>query len=191
MKKITVSFLMFLIGASFALPLYATGFSGGDQFSTVNIEGRLSVQCTGPTGTSSAFADCRGQLLNPGEYSYFVGPQVDADHVTLSATREDGSVSKSKTEEYDSAKGKSKKSFNLWISTVFQRPLLGFGKNIVKYSLTQNGKVIDGGTFITTVVAGGRSVCQRTGFYFSNSSSDCSMPTNFCARYFNENNYCQ
>ena len=191
MNKITTKFLMLLVGASFALPVFATGFSGGDQFSTLNIEGRLNVQCSGPTGSSSGFATCREQLLNPGEYSYFEGSKVDADHVILQATREDGSISKTKTEEYNSVAGKSKKSFNLWISTVFQRPLLGFGKNTVKYSLTKNGKAVEEGNFIVNVVDGGRAVCQRIGFYMSSTTSDCTSPSLYCPRYFNENNYCQ
>lgn len=170
---------------------FAAGFSGGEQFSTVNLFGRLNVQCSGPQGTTSGFADCRGQILNPGEYSYFVGPKSEADSVTLVATHEDGSVSKPKTEKYDGLAGKSKKSFNLWISTVFQRPLLNFGKNIVNYTLSQNGKMNEQGSFIVNVVDGGRSVCQRTGFYYSTLESDCQFPQNLCSRYFSENNYCQ
>lgn len=188
MKNAKMMLLTLLLGSS---QVFAAGLSGGEQFSTQEIAGRLTVQCSSQSGTTSAFADCRGQILNPGEYSYFTGPVSDADHVTLRATREDGSVSKAKTEEYDGAKGKSKKSFNLWISTVFQRPLLGFGKNTVKYTMTKNGTTVEEGTFIVNVVDGGRSVCQRTGFYFSSSANDCNMPTNFCSQYFSENNYCQ
>lgn len=170
----------------------AAGLSGGPQFSTQNIEGRLSVQCLSTTpGPSYGAATCRGQVLNPGEYSFFVGPVIDADKVTLVATHADGSKSKAKTENYDGAKGKSKKSFNLWISTVFQRPLLEYGANEVRYTLTKNGSSVEEGTFTVNVVDGGRAVCQRTGFYTSSDSSDCSSPQNFCSRYFSENNYCQ
>lgn len=170
---------------------FAAGLSGGDQYSTVNIYGRLHVQCTGPQGSSSAYADCRGQILNPGEYSYFVGPKTEADSVTLVASHEDGSVSKPKSSAYDGDKGRSKKSFNLWISSVLQRPLLDFGKNNVKYTLSQNGRVTEQGSFQVNVVDGGRAVCQRTGFYYSNTASDCNFPTNLCSRYFSEHNYCQ
>lgn len=170
---------------------FAAGLSGGDQYTRVDISGKLMVQCTGSQGTTSGIADCRGQILNPGEYSYFIGPQSEADQVTLIATHEDGSISKPKTEKYDGQKGKSKKSFNLWISTVFQRPLLRFGKNTVNYTLSQNEKVTEQGSFVVNVVDGGRAVCQRTGFYTSTMANDCQFPTNFCSHYFNENNYCQ
>jgi hypothetical protein len=185
MKKLLLSLLLC------SATTFAAGLSGGDQYSTQNIYGRLNVQCMGPQGSTTAFADCRGQILNPGEYSYFVGPKSEADSVTLVATHENGSVSKAKTEKYDGQAGKSKKSFNLWISTVLQRPLLDFGKNTVKYTLSENGRVTEQGTFVVTVVDGGRSVCQRIGYYTSASSSDCQFPSNLCSRYFSENNYCQ
>ena len=189
MKNLKVLFLMLVLGS--ATQAYSAGLSGGEQFSTQDLSGNLTVQCNSSQGVQTAFATCRGQILNPGEYSYFVGPQTDADQVTLRATREDVSVSKAKTEDYNGPTGKSKKSFNLWISTVFQRPLLGYGKNTVKYTLTKNGKTTEEGTFIVTVVDGGNSTCQRHGFYFSNLASDCSNPTLYCDRYFSENNYCK
>jgi hypothetical protein len=193
MKKTFKTFLMLFLGNCLFLSLAsAAGLSGGEQFSTQAIEGRLMVQCAGGSpGPTSGSAICRSELLNPGEYSYFVGSTIDADHVSLRATREDGSVSKTKTEEYDSVKGKSRRSFNLWINTVFQRPLLGFGKNTVKYSLTKNGAIVESGTFIINVVDGGRATCQRMGYYTSQSTNDCTMPQNLCSRYFSENNYCQ
>ncbi len=169
----------------------AAGLSGGEQFSTMQLSGHLTVQCNTPQGTSSAYTNCNSEILNPGEYSYFSGPQTNADAVSLQATREDGSVSKIKSEKYDGVLGKSKKSFNLWISTLFQHPLLGMGKNNVKYILSKDGKSVEEGTFIVTVIDGGRSVCQRSGFYFSSVANDCNMPSTYCSRYFNENNYCQ
>lgn len=188
MKK----FILAVAALTMSFATLAAGLSGGDQFSAQRIEGRLQVQCTGNSpGPTYGQAYCRSEILNPGEYSFFVGPKIDADHVSLRATREDGSLSKTKTEEYDSVKGKSRKSFNLWISTVFQRPLLAFGKNTVKYTLTKDGATVETGTFIVNVVDGGRAVCQRFGFYYSSNSTDCSTPDVYCSRYFDENNYCQ
>jgi len=177
----------------FAVNSRATGLSGGDQYSTVSIEGRLSVSCTGSTTTGPSYgtAYCNSEILNPGEYSYFVGSKVDADSVTLQATWENGKTSKVKTEKYDGVNGKSAKSFNLWISTLLQRPLLNYGKNTVKYSLTKNGSTVEEGTFVVDVVTGAKSVCQRSGYYTSTNNQDCSFPSNLCSRYFAENNYCQ
>jgi hypothetical protein len=194
MKLRSKTLIAFLICSIFSLPVFAVGFTAGDLFSTFNLEGSLNVSCSGTSAPSFGHANCRGQILSPSEYSYFQGPKdtnLIADKVSLSAVREDGSISKSKIEDYDSVKGLSKKSFNLWISTVFQRPLLAFGKNTVNYTLTKNGNVVLTGSFVVDVVSGGRSVCQRTGFYTSSFANDCAFPANFCSRYFSENNYCQ
>lgn len=187
MKK----FLLAMLLCSAAPLAMAAGLSGGDQYSTMNIYGRLNVQCTGPQGTTSGFADCRGQILNPGEYSYFIGPKSEADSVTLVATHEDGSVTKPKKSAYNGETGKSKKSFNLWISSLLQRPLLDFGKNTVNYTLSENGRTTEQGSFVVNVVSGGKAVCQRVGYYSSSTASDCQFPTNLCSRYFADNNYCQ
>ncbi len=171
---------------------HAEGLSGGDQFTTQRIEGQLTVSCmSGTPGPTNGSTYCRDEILNPGEYSYFIGSTINADHVSLQATREDGTVSKLKTVEYDSVSGKSKKSFNLWINTVFQRPLLGFGKNTVTFNLIKNGVTVKTGSFIVQVSEGEHTVCQRTGYYTSMNSADCQNPQIFCSRYFSENNYCQ
>lgn len=184
--------LLAIVTLLFSISNFAQGLSGGDQFTSVNIEGRLSVSCMGTQGGPSyGTASCRMNLLNPGEYSFFVGPKVDADSVSLQATWENGKVSKVKTEKYDSATGRSKKSFNLWIATLLQRPLLDFGKNTVNYKLLKNGNIVEEGEFIVNVVSGGTKACQRAGFYTSSNNNDCAQPSQFCDRYFREYNYCQ
>jgi len=170
------------------------GFSTGNQFSSQDISGRLQVQCMSgiPGGPTMGYTQCQLNILNPNEYAHFIGPtDVDADRVTLQATREDGSVSVEKTEGYDSKAGKSTGTFNLWIYTVFQRPLLGPGKNSVQFTLKKNNQVVRAGTFFATVGDGGSATCQRTGFFTSSSANDCASPQNFCGQYFSENNYCQ
>ena len=175
----------------FSYQTFAAGFTAGEQFNAIALEGRLSVSCFDATGSSYGTTYCSSEILNPAEYSYFKGPNIDADSVTLQATWESGKVTKTKTEKYDAKTGKSKKSFNLWISTLLQRPLLDYGKNTVAYKLTKGGAVVEEGTFIVEVTKGEKRVCQRPGFYQSNNKQDCSFPSNFCSRYFQENNYCR
>jgi hypothetical protein len=188
MKKIKRFILMLLLVSAQS---FAVGFSGGEQFSTQEISGRLTLQCNWPSGMSTVFTDCRAQILNPEEYAYLIGPQINADHISLRATREDGSLSKNKTAEYDGVNGKSKTPFNLWIKTLLQKPLLGLGKNVINYSFKKDNKALETGSFNVFVVDGGIAECTRMGFYYSNLESDCISPSNFCARYFSENNYCQ
>lgn len=172
---------------------FAAGLSGGDIFTTTDIEGRLNVSCFGPntTGPSFGSASCRMNFLSPGEYSYFIGPKIDADSVSLQATWQGGKTSKVKTEKYDGVNGKSKKSFNLWISTLLQRPLLDYGMNEVKYTLTKNGTTVETGTFTVEVRAGEDRVCQRIGSYTSNNNQDCAQASQLCDRYFADQNYCK
>jgi len=171
--------------------IYAASFSGGDKYTSHLIEGRLTVTCPAtPTGPSTGSAFCRANILDPAEYTYFIGSKIDADMVKLQATREDGSLSVVKNVAYDGTNGKSRKSINLWIRTVLQRPLLGLGKNSIHYVLTKNNSIIEEGTFEVTADDGGRFTCARTGFYYSQLSSDCMNPQNLCGRYFAENNYC-
>lgn len=128
--------------------------------------------------------------MNTGEYDYFVGPEgVKADAITLTATHEDGSK-RTKSESYDSAKGLSNKTFNLWISTLLQRPLLNPGKNTIAYKMTLGGKVVASGEFVADVKDGGAKFCKRRGNYWSANSSDCLNPANLCYRYLRDNNYC-
>lgn len=187
MKTIMLAFACLL-----SLSTFAAGFSAGNVFTTLTLEGRLSVQCFGSgPGSSYGTSFCSAQVLDPGEYSYFVGPKIDADKITLQALWENGQSSKKKTEQYDATTGRSKKPFNLWISTVFQRPLLDFGKNIINYSLTKDGVVVEEGNFVVEVVKGTYRVCPRDGFYTSSTSNDCTFPSGLCYRYFSDYNYCR
>jgi hypothetical protein len=187
MKKVILS--VFLVSTN----IFAAGFSGGDKYVAHLIEGRLNVTCPQDStgGPTSGAAFCRSNILDPGEYTYFIGNKVDADTVKLQATREDGSLSVVKAVSYDGAQGKSKKSVNLWIRTVLQKPLLGLGKNTIHYVLTKNNSIVEEGTFDVTADDGGRKTCARVGFYYSQMSSDCMNPQNLCGRYFAENNYCK
>lgn len=187
MKKLLSTVLLLI-----STQVFSAGFSGGDTFTSQNIEGRLTVSCMGTQpGPSIGTANCRMNLLNPGEYSYFIGSKVDADSVSLQATWENGKKSKVKSEKYDGAIGKSKKSFNLWISTLLQRPLLDFGKNVVSYTLTKNGNVVEQGEFDVQVTSAGTKYCTRSGFYTSSNTQDCATPSSYCDRYFREYNYCE
>ncbi len=169
----------------------SAGFSGGDIFKSTNIEGNLSVTCVGnQPGPNMGNAYCRMNFLTPGEYSFFIGPKIDADKVTLQAIWENGKKSKPKTENYDGVQGKSKKSFNLWIATLFQRPLLDFGTNTVQYTLTKNGQTVEQGEFEVKVISGSNRICTRHGHYVSTNTQDCTNASQYCDTYFRENNYC-
>lgn len=169
------------------------GFKNGNNITAVLSQGEITVHCQDsgmPGGPTFGAFRCQEEILLTGEYDYFVGPQgVKGDNVSLTATHEDGSQ-RTKSVGYDSEKGQSTKTINLWIATLLQRPLLNPGKNVVAYKISLDGKTTSSGQFVATVKDGGRKVCSRRGVYWSNNSSDCQSGNNMCWRYFQENNYC-
>jgi len=191
MKNILAIAVLFVTGAASA----QVGFKNGNHLQAVSIDGDITVQCNGTippnSGIQTAYFHCEDDILNPVDMDYFRGPAgVKADEVDLTATHEDGSQ-RSKTAGYDSSKALSTSRFNLWISTLLQRPLLDIGKNQIAYLLKSKGKVIAQGAFEAIVSDGGQKTCARSGFYFSNNPQDCTNGFAQCDLYFRENNYCQ
>ncbi len=133
---------------------------------------------------------CRGNILNPGEFTFFEGPEgVDADEVVLTALHEDGSI-KEKIESYDSSIRRSD-DVNLWIRTLFQRPLLEFGQNTIQWDMKSSDQSVSHGTFIVNVVRGQVRQCRHR-WYNSNSLSDCRGGGGFvCDHHFRRENYCE
>lgn len=185
-------FVWFLFLSSFSANA-DVGFSQGNQLTAVLSQGEIAVHCTADGiggGARTALYLCQEDLILTGEYDYFVGPQgVAADEVTLTAQHEDGSQ-RTKTVAYDAKEARSAKRFNLWISTLLQRPLLDPGLNRVSYKMTLKGKMTAQGEFEVEVKNGGKKVCSRRGTYWSNNSIDCNSSSHFCSQYFRENNYC-
>lgn len=167
------------------------GFSKGSVFSAIPIQGQVRVICNGFNGTGTAQYVCRDVVLAPQAYDVFVGPKdARSKKVDLSCTREDGSV-RARGSNYDGAKGRSADSFNLWISTIFQKPLLAYGKNKVSYSLKDDkGTVTATGSFDVTVNKVALRECPLA-TYNSTDLNDCASQYSVCQRYFEEYHYCQ
>lgn len=167
-----------------------TGFTAGNEFTSADLQGDLRMSCQEGGQNEHAFHTCEANVLDPAEFSYFTtAPGGTADTVTLIATHEDGST-REKTESYDPAKGRSTGSFNLWIYTLFQRPLLHPGVNRIHFKLTHGGVVEREGDFVATVQTGKPRTCDYR-FEFSNSLMDCRNSSSACDRYFRDQNWCQ
>lgn len=188
MKTLIATILLGLSPYAFA----DGGFTAGNDFEATWIEGEITLRCDDASSGRSDFAHfrCTSEILDPAEYSYFKGPQIDADKVTLLATREDGST-REKSGDYDATAGKSKSSFNLWISTLLQRPLLKTGKNEISWKLTKEGAPVAEGKFDANVKQGKDRSCKYRRTYFSSNINDCSTGGFYCDRYFQDENYCQ
>jgi hypothetical protein len=176
----------------FSQPSHAvtTGLEVGNEPKAVVLRGDLTVYCRdNQRGTEIARHNCRRLTLDPSEFSRFVTDPIDADYVALKAVHEDGS-SRSKEGGFDGATGKSSSRFNLWISTLLQRPLLDMGKNEVTYVLKRGGTVVKRGSFTVNVTRGQDLRCRYDSID-SYDINDCRNSANVCDRYFRQNNWCE
>lgn len=165
-----------------------TGFEAGNAFTSKQYHGTVSVMCMAPNDHGSYFYACHAEAFQPGESAKFVtAPGTDADHVTLTSTWEGGKTV-TKDTGFDSASGKSSRAFNLWISTLLQRPLLDLGTNKIHYVLSKNGKTQSEGDFTATVQALPDSQCSHQALV---ESSSCQNMAFMCQRYFDEVAQCE
>lgn len=169
------------------------GFSKGNQLTATPIQGQVTVICNGFNGSDSAAYSCRDVALDPQAYDYFIGPQVyRGDKVELVAQHEDGST-RSRVFNYDGARGRSRDLVNLWVSNFFQKPLLEFGVNTIRFKIyegTNNIQPFGEGTFQAVVRKGTSRTCPNAQ-YNSLDVNDCNSPYSICQRYFEEYRNCQ
>lgn len=184
-------FLLFFVCLFLSISIFAApGFSKGDRFQVVTLRGNLSVQCNLGSEVRQSNFQCETQVLNPASYDIFVGSAIPAaDKLVLTAQREDKSL-REKEESYDGSRGQSQRAINLWASSVFERPLLNYGVNIVTYKLIKDKTVHEQGVFKVQVESGSGRSCP-THSMSSGSAVDCESSFSICDRYFRAFNYCQ
>lgn len=186
-----------LLNLFVALQVFAqtntVGFSRGNVFTAIPLQAQVQVTCSGFNGEGTASYNCRDVVLEPMAYDYFVGPaDPNLKWVDLVATRQDGTT-RVKTAAYNGYRGRTEEAINLWISTIFQKGLLGLGTNEVKYKLYVKDNTRDpfvSGTFQATVNRAAIRQCP-SGAYESPDINDCSSQYSVCQRYFSERNFCR
>lgn len=168
------------------------GFKSGNNFSVRPVKGVVTLHCiNGRIGESpSRTYNCNNNYISPSSHSRFITDSgIEAKKVRLTATWENGKV-KSKTKKWSSKKGQSK-NFNLWITTLFQRPLLGYGVNQVQYEmLSKSGDVLEVGIFEANIERRPAVNCGHRSYNVYN-SSDCSFPATYCRRMYQEGHGCR
>lgn len=196
MRKILVSSALALVFSSYTLCAAEVEFQAGSNFQSVNLSGSVGLWCPndrksieeGAQKQSYRLVNCRANILMPAEFSkanYNGG--VEADEISLSVTQGSG---KRVTKSARLKNGVSTKNFNLWVRTLFQRPLLDFGTNQVEYSVTNDDHLVAAGTFDVYVDSLPDRQCRhRT--YSSPFPSDCNNTLSICDRYFRDENYCE
>lgn len=168
----------------------AAGFSDGEKFVSTEINGEMTVNCQSGTQSQTAFFSCRDNLLSPAETSYFIGPVgIRASQVNLYAKHADGSQVDKKL-DYKSDQGKSER-VNLWLASLFQKPLLDYGVNDIRFKMKDSGgSTVSEGSFVVQVDRGTARQCRHQ-YYNSNDINDCTNSSFMCDRYFRDENYCQ
>lgn len=184
------SIMMILLSLSQANA--SVGFSNGNELNATAIEGQVSVTCEGFNGNGQALYTCRDVVLDPEAYDYFVGPvHASANRVELRAFHADGSNDMT-VEAYDGAAGKTYDKINLWISTLFQTPLLKRGTNRVSYSIYSDlsMKEFAKGEINVNIARGTPRKCAPLS-YNSTDLNDCHAQYSVCQRYFQELKHCR
>lgn len=165
------------------------GLEKGNSFQSIAISGQVTVTCNGFSGYGQNTYNCRDVTLEPSTYDYIAGPRDQSiDEIKLISKQESGSVVK-KNEDFDGRSGRTENAVNLWISTLFQKPLLRDGRNIISYELLAKGVSKQSGEFAVQVTRGKPRVCPNA-TYNSIDFNDCQAQYSICQRYFKENNFC-
>ena len=154
------------------------GFSTGDEFSTRTRVGSLTLVCPGETRV----VYCSDHILFPVDHDYLTFPQnINADIVRVSRVNSRGQV-RTKSSRILGNSGKSAKTFNLWVKTLFQRPLLAMGVNTLKYEFINDGDTVKQGEFTVVVNEGENKYCEH--IVMSGMPGDCINPHSLCGVYF-------
>jgi hypothetical protein len=148
MEKTKQKAFLAVLAFLWVLPALGTeGFDVGPQAELIPVRGTAIADCTlaGHVETSKLFS-CQGYVFRPEELSYFVGTPMDADTIRLTVTHESGSTA-TKKQEFDSAKGRSKKPFALWGGSLLNRAIMKPGRNAVRFEYLKQGQVVRDGSF--------------------------------------------
>jgi hypothetical protein len=180
---LSISFSSFVFGAD-------VGFFDGNRFFINQISGGFSINCYGQGCSSYGSASCRESYLFPSSWTRFYNyTKINAEKVRLVAIHEDGSINE-KTARFDPESGTSTSDFNLWIHTLFQRPLLEIGQNRVEFFMLLEGEVVQAGHFNVAVIFAESRRCRYRSYYSYN-HNDCMSPASLCRTYFREENLCR
>lgn len=162
----------------------SVSFKHGNQFKVDSYSGIVRANC--PT-TFNDF-NCYDQSLSPANFTRLVSEEfIDADRYWIEATFENG---KKKTKDGKFKRRKRRSStINLWVRSVFQRPLLRYGINEIRYKLYKKKELVLEGSFDVSVETGEYYQCGF-GFLYYNNNNACFNQYQVCSDYLNSY-YCR
>lgn len=174
-------FLLLLPMSAFS---FDVNFDRAGTITETELEGTVRVSCS-ENGTNRSYtSNCYASYLQGGDYGRVVvsNGSVDADYVKLQT--QGSKYIKGAT--FNAQTGESIGKFNLWIGSLFQRPMLKRGKNLIDYKFLKNKVVVAEGTFEVTVESNDYRSCGYGSVY----SGSCST-INACEDFFYRRNYCR
>lgn len=167
------------------------GFKHGNNLEYQRLVGNVQYFCKDSLGSPYTRRwTCIADLVSPGTHDYVVSSTpIDADKVTLKATRADGST-KSKSVGFNSDKSTSSTRVNLWIRTLTQSPLLKDGANKIDVEFKKGKNVVATTNFTSNVTFNGETQCRFVSAYSYNDSY-CTNQDSGCNYYFYLTNDCK
>jgi len=166
------------------------GFRSGNNLTVAHLRGEILIHCFEYDAYETSFQRCAANMLSGGNWSkFYYDADIDADKVELIATWENGKIVK-KSSAFNRLHKESSSSFNLWVWTLLQRPLLDAGNNNIHYRLLKNNVLMAEGDFVVSINQEESRQC-RFRVYNSSNNMDCINSTFICDRYFWEENYCK
>ena len=167
--------------------VHSAGLKAGNEFESTRLLGDIRVRCGTGSDSRTVNLRCDEDILAPTYYSKFVAQNSEADKVKISYIDSRGKK-RSKSSRFKN--GESSRSFNLWVWSLTQRPLLDIGENQISYKLTKKGKEVGSGQFTVNVEEMPARDCGYGNYYYSNVNS-CNSYIDLCRNHFRRYNYCR
>jgi hypothetical protein len=181
-----MKYLLFLVCLTSQAFAYDVNLDRAEVIFEDRLEGSVNVWCRDDNNrTRTNYYNCNESVLRDGNYAKLVvsNGTIDADYVKLQRV---GSKY-IKGAKFNATTGISTGSFNLWVGSLFQRPMLNRGVNTIKYKFFKKKKLIAEGEFDVDVVRGKTRDCG----YGTLSTSRCPSAYEACSEFYRRRNYCR
>ena len=162
-------------------------FESGEEFTVRKHKGEVRLTCVDNGSYSTVTFRCNQFRMESGSYDRVIGPMGDYKKLKLKSFRADGKKVKKKV-KYDGSTGESGR-VNLWISTLFQKPLLSLGENRIEYTLSGKAGTLTGEMMANVTEAESRT-CEKL-WIRSHTMHDCRTPGNACYKYYSRRPRCR
>ena len=167
------------------LPLLAAAqtFQSGNTFTATIQYGQVTIMCPPVPSFKPLNVFCQRTKLEPTVDDIFLGPNVDADTVTLSSDQ--GVAGGYVKQAIPYSNGQSAQPFNLWTTALFQTPLLGIGTNHIQYSMSKGTVIGLRGSWVVQVSQNPTQNCKPATIS-GETKEICNDPYTSCETYFTQ-----